>query len=193
MELYEKILIRKEEENPLLMKELSPEDLEILFIKEGKSDKMIASLFNVKSSKITSLRKNYGITLRNSNIKDFLDDDSDSHKELNTIMKNKTFTNENISNISKAVTHFAFRNGPIEDMHADETKNITDEDMKKLNKYMVNRVAYIFNLILEDRWIEFNFLVESTNLFYGGHWDEAVQDDGGIRELFEKKLSKHKN
>lgn len=192
MELYEKLLIRKEEENPLLLQDLTPEDLEILFIKEEKTDKMIASLFDVKTSKITSLRQKYGITLRNSSIKNLLNNDSDIIKSMNATVKSQTFTNENISNISKALTHFAFRNGPIEDMHADETKNITDEDMETLNKYMVNRVAYIFNLILEDRWIEFNFLVESTNLLYGRHWDEAVQDDGGMKELFKKEFNKYK-
>lgn len=91
------------------------------------------------------------------------------------------------------MAHFAFRNGPIEDMHANASKNITNEDMKKLNKYMVNRVAYIFTLIIEDRWMEFNFLVEYMNLMFGHHWDEAIQDDGGMGELFEKEINKFRN
>lgn len=193
MKLYEHFLKRKQEGELLHLEELSSNDLEILFIEESKSDAMIASLFGLKSSKITNLRRKYGITLRNSLIKDFLDAESNVGMELNTNMKGQTLTSENITRISKAVTHFAFRNGPIEDMHADVTKNITDEDMQKLNKYMVNRVAYIFTLILEERWMEFNFLVENMNLMFGQHWDEAVQDDGGMRELFEKEINKFRN
>ncbi|MYL58643.1 hypothetical protein GLW20_14145 [Virgibacillus halodenitrificans] len=190
MKLYEHFLKRKQKGELLHLEELSSNDLEILFIEESKSDAMIASLFGVKSSKITYLRRKYGITIRNSLIKDFLDAESNVGMELNTNMIRQILTSENISKISKAVTHFAFRNGPIEDMHADVTKNITDEDMKKLNKYMVNRVAYIFTLILEDRWMEFNYLVENMNLMFGHHWDEVVQDDGGMRELFEKEINK---
>ena len=193
MKLYEHFLKRKQKGELLHLEELSSNDLGILFIKESKSDAMIASLSGVKSSKITYLRRKYGITLRNSLIKNFLDAESNVGMELNINMKGQTLTSENITKISKAVTHFAFRNGPIEDMHADVTKNITDEDMKKLNKYMVNRVAYIFTLIIEDRWMEFNFLVENMNLMFGHHWDEAVQDDGGMRELFEKEINKFRN
>lgn len=193
MTLYDQFLKRKQEGELLHLEELSSNDLEILFIEESKSDAMIALLFGVNSSKITYLRRKYGITLRNSSIKDYLDTETNVSVELNTNMKGQTLTSENITKISKAVTHFAFRNGPIEDMHADVTKNITDEDMTKLNKYMVNRVAYIFTLILEDRWMELNFLVENMNLMFGHHWDEAVQDDGGMRELFEKEINKLRN
>ena len=190
MTLYESFVKRKQEGEILNIEELSPNDLEKLFIGESKSDAMIASLFEVKSSRITYLRRKYGITIRNSFIKDFLDDQSDVGTELNTDMKEIILTSENITKISKAMVHFAFRNGPIEDMHADVEKNITDEDMKKLNKYMVNRVAYIFTLILEDRWMEFNFLVENIDFMFGHHWDEAIPDDGGMRKLFEKEISK---
>ncbi|SLL37275.1 Uncharacterised protein [Mycobacteroides abscessus subsp. abscessus] len=113
--------------------------------------------------------------------------------ELNADIKEVMISNENITKISKAVVHFAFRNGPIEDMHADVKKNITDEVMKKLNKYMVNRIAYIFTLILEDRWLEFNFLVEQLDFMFGKHWDEAILDDGGMRELFENEINKFRN
>ncbi|HLQ83951.1 MAG TPA: hypothetical protein VK121_08970 [Pseudogracilibacillus sp.] len=193
MKLYEHFLNRKQKGELLNLEELSPKDLEKLFINESKSDAMIASLFGVKSSKITYLRRKYGITIRNSLIKDFLDYESSVGMELNANMKEIILTNENISKISKAVTHFAFRNGPIEDMHADMTKQITDEDMKKLNKYMVNRIAYIFTLILEDRWTEFNFLVENMDFMFGRHWDESFPDDGGMRELFEKEINKFRN
>src|SRR5699024_9483185 len=150
MKLYEHFLKRKQEGELLHLEELSSNDLEILFIEESKSDAMIALLFGVNSSKITYLRRKYGITLRNSLIKDFLDTESNVSVELNSNMKGQTLTSENIIKISKVVTHFAFRNGPIEDMHADVTKNSTDEDITKLHKYMVNRVAYILRTIYKE-------------------------------------------
>jgi len=175
------------------IEELSPKNLEKLFIDESNSDTMIASLFEVKSSEVTYLRRKYGITIRNSVVKNFLDDQPDEVMKLNADIKEITLTNENISKISKAVVHFAFRHGPIEDMHTDTKKNITDENMKKLNKYMVNRIAYLFTLVLEDRWMEFNFLVEQSDSMFGDNWDEAIPDDGGMKELFEDEINKFRN
>ena len=38
------------------------------------------------------------------------------------------------------MTHYAFRNGPVEDMHANG--QLSQQDMKTLNKYMVNRICW---------------------------------------------------
>lgn len=92
MKLYEHFLKRKQEGDMLPLEELSSNDLETLFIDESKSDAMIASLFGVKSSKITYLRHKYGITIRNSLIKGLLDADSNVGMELNTDMKKQTLT-----------------------------------------------------------------------------------------------------
>ena len=46
---------------------------------------------------------------------------------------------ETIDMLSKGITQFAFRSGPVEDMHA--RNKLTKKDMKALNKYMVNRIA----------------------------------------------------
>lgn len=190
MNLYKHFLKRKQKGESLSLEDLSETDLEILFIDEKNSDKMIAALFEVKDSKIISLRQKYGITIKNSLINDFLDNNTDIAKTLNDKMKLETLADKNISKISKAITHFVFRNGPIEDMHADVNKNITDEDMEVLNKYIVNRIAYIFTLISKDQWAEFNFLIESIDLMFGHDWDEATPDDGGIKDLFENEIRK---
>ena len=47
---------------------------------------------------------------------------------------------------------------------------------------MVNRLAYVFTLIVEERWIEFNILVQSNDWMFGHDWDEAEIDDGGMRK-----------
>lgn len=193
MTLFEELLKKKQGGEILTLEELTPEVLEKLFIGESISDNFIASLFDVKSSKITYLRRKYGVTIKNSFIKDILNNKSNGVKEMNAQMKEHILTDKHITKMSKAIVHFAFRNGPIEDMHSDSQKNITDDDMKKLNKYMVNRIAYILTLIKEDRWIEFNYLVETFDLMFGHDWDEAIPDDGGMRNLFEDKISKFKN
>ncbi len=63
MKLYELFRKRKQEGELITLEELSANDLEILFINESKSDNMITSLFEVKSSKITYLRRKFGITI----------------------------------------------------------------------------------------------------------------------------------
>ena len=52
---------------------------------------------------------------------------------------------ETIDMLSKGITQFAFRSGPVEEMH---TRNkLTQKDMKALNKYMVNRIAGLLTAI----------------------------------------------
>ena len=52
---------------------------------------------------------------------------------------------ETIDMLSKGITQFAFRSGPVEEMH---TKNkLTQNDMKTLSKYMTNRIAGLLQTI----------------------------------------------
>ncbi len=190
MQLFEKLLTKKEAGEFISLDELTPESLRELYITEGMSDGRIAELFNVKPSKITHLRRKNGITIRNSIVDEFIDN---VPLEVQKDFRNKIFADEGITKIAKAITHFAFRNGPIEDMHADKTKNITDDDMKILNKYMVNRLAHIFNLIKEDQWLELHFLVDSFDNMYGINWDDAEPDDGGMKELLLDRLESFRN
>lgn len=46
---------------------------------------------------------------------------------------------ETIDMISKAITQYAFRSGPVEEMHS--RGKLTQKDMKTLNKFMTNRIA----------------------------------------------------
>jgi hypothetical protein len=110
-----------------------------------------------------------------------------SDKKINTKMKKTITSTVNADTIAKAITHFAFRNGPIEDMHANREKQITDEDMKILNKFMHNRLTYVFELILKDRWAEFAFLIDAHK-FYGSQWDKAEPDDGGMKKYIQWQL-----
>lgn len=190
MRLYDKFSNRKKLGENIDLDELTPEKLRILFIEEGISDGRIAELFDVKPSKITYLRRKNEITIRNSIVDEFI---NNIPKEIDEKSKEELFNDGNITKIAKAITHFSFRNGPIENMHADRNKNITDQDMKVLNKYMVNRLAYIFSLMIEDRWFEFNFLINSMDKMFGHGWDEADPDDGGMGELLKSELDRYRN
>lgn len=53
-----------------------------------------------------------------------------------------------IHKLSIVTTHYVFRNGPVEDMHAQG--KLSDNSIMILNKFIVNRLAYIFSLILDE-------------------------------------------
>jgi hypothetical protein len=52
---------------------------------------------------------------------------------------------ETIDMLSKGITQFAFRSGPVEEMHA--SNKLTQKDMKTLNKFMINRIAGLLTTI----------------------------------------------
>lgn len=98
---------------------------------------------------------------------------------------NKRQASEFVNAIAKALTHFAFRNGPVEDMHA--KGKLTQKDMKTLNKFMVNRMAYAIDLLFSDDTIDkFNSLVYFHDRNYGHEWDYAKLDDGDFEEIYER-------
>ncbi len=80
---------------------------------------------------------------------------------------------ENIDCISKAITRFAFRDGPIENMHA--INQLSEDDMKTLNIYMVNRLAGILTAIADDNWLGLEELLSSYKI-HDTQWDVAVPD-----------------
>lgn len=192
MGLFEVLSNKKDNGEELKIEDLSSEDLRKMYIEENKTDFMIADLFNVKKSKVTYMRRKMGITIRNAMIDDYLTNQSEA-VEVNRLVKEKILVEDNIDMISKAITHFALRNGPVEDMHADPDSQLSESDMKTLNKYMVNRLAYVFKLIIENRWMEFDYLIKSIDFWSGHNWDKAEPDDGGIREEFEEAMRNFRN
>lgn len=80
---------------------------------------------------------------------------------------------ETIDMISKAITQFAFRSGPVEDMHA--RNKLTQKDMKALNKFMVNRIAGLFTAISKGDIV----IVLRVLTFYASlssDWDSCKPD-----------------
>ena len=52
---------------------------------------------------------------------------------------------ETIDMLSKGITQFAFRSGPVEEMHS--KGKLTQKDMKTLNKFMINRIAGLLQTV----------------------------------------------
>ncbi|QDY83492.1 hypothetical protein FQU75_08730 [Paenibacillus polymyxa] len=190
MGIFKEFEAKKAAGEELSIDDLTQEDLKTMFIDEQISDYMIAQLFDVKESKITYRRRKYGITIRNSTLDDYLLVKTEHAKQMNGRVKAELLVEENLTMIAKSLTHFAFRNGPVEDMHANPNNQLSETDMETLNKFMVNRMAYIFKLIIAERWIELDFLIRNTDQWYGHGWDDAIPDDGNTRKIIESMLKK---
>ena len=52
---------------------------------------------------------------------------------------------ETIDMLSKGITQFAFRSGPVEEIHS--RGKLIQKDMETLNKYMVNRIAGLLQTV----------------------------------------------
>jgi hypothetical protein len=179
MSLFDELDACKKNGKRLQIQDLNRNELKQLFFDESVSDNRMAELFGVNRSKVTYLRRKFGITLKKLIPEDLIMYKSDSALKENLAHKDEVFNKDNIDIISKAITHFVFRNGPIEDMHADQNSKLTDDDMRKLNVYMVNRIAAVFNVIMSNRWYEFEFLINTYSL-YSRDWDKAKIDDADI-------------
>ena len=184
--MYNQLVKKKQLGEMLDFNNIQPEELNLLFYNHSAGQ--IAELYETTESKVRYKMKKWGINLRNQIVDDFFDN-PERFAELHADARKDLKTLDNLTPISKAITHFAFRNGPVENMHADG--KLSEKDMMTLNKFMVNRLAYVFSLIIDERWAEFEFLVEMTNKWYGHDWDDAIPDDGGTRYMFKKIYGKN--
>lgn len=77
--------------------------------------------------------------------------------------------------LCRGIAHYIFRNGPVEDMHADG--KLSDDDMKVLNKFMINRLGKLYDLFIKNKLnIEVLYsLCISEN--YGIQWDDFENID----------------
>lgn len=80
-----------------------------------------------------------------------------------------------INYFSKSITAYAFRNGPIEDMHTNPKMGLGQKEMKILNKYMVNRLAGLFMMFKKG---EFESIEETLRFHYSTTttWDDPEPD-----------------
>jgi hypothetical protein len=165
--------------------DITDEGLKHLYYDDELTDSQIADIFGVTKGKVTYKRKKFGITIKNMVYQEFMNQNSDLFNELNSNSKERLLKRENIDFISKAITHFVFRNGPVEDMHANN--QLSEVDMKTLNKYMVNRIAGLLTAIADNNWLQLELLLSYYKLF-GTEWDMAEPDMKEINSAIKHAL-----
>lgn len=184
---YEELLKMKQSGINLNWDEISKEQLESLFIDENISNNTIAELYNVSPDKVRYKRKKWGISFFSSKslYRSFAADNEELLLTLNEDSKERLMGKENIDWIAKALTHYLFRNGPVEDMHANN--QLSQQDMKTLNKYMVNKIAGLLSLINDGEWLKIEMLLAFLSN-YGTEWDPAEIDTKDIDTIFQHTL-----
>lgn len=184
---YEELVKMKNEGMQMDWNSITKIQLEKLFVEERISDSLIADLYKVSKNQVRYKRKKWNIAPFSSNyiFKRYKEENSTLFESLNSGAKSRLFKSENIDWISKAFTHYFFRNGPVEDMHANG--QLSQEDMKTLNKYMVNRIAGLLKLINDGEWIKIELMLNLLQ-YYGKDWDKAVYDNSEIEFIFRDAL-----
>lgn len=162
--------------------------LKHLYYDENLSDAVIAEKFGVSKNQVSYKRRKFGISIRDKVIIDVLNNQEEIMKEINEKSREKIINDMDIDAVSKAITHFAFRNGPIENMHS--MGQLTEEDMKILNRFMVNRIAGLLDTMRKGEWLKLDILLHYYNTFFGTEWDKAEIDTKEIDELYEYEVNK---
>lgn len=163
-------------------------EMERLYYDENLSDSLIAERFGVSKSEVKKKRKLYNISIRMHSIdtafteyqrlldQQFQNENpdllslEDVHVLLNQEAKRRLVQSENIDALAKALTHYIFRHGPVENMHANG--QLSQEDMKTLNEYMVNHLSWILTCVFEGDWMRLELLFNNLS-HYGKQWDPA--------------------
>lgn len=171
-------------------KDITKKDLGYLYYEQNMSDPAIAELYGVTKNQVRYKRNKYGISIRDKIFTDFISSDSEHFKNLNSDSKDRLLKPENIDGIAKSLTHHIFRNGPVEDMHA--AGQLSEEDMKTLNKYMVNRLAGILVAVYENKWLQLELLHDFLKEF-GDQWDPAEPDMRDLDLIWERNINLIKN
>lgn len=89
-----------------------------------------------------------------------------------------------IRNLAVALSIYCFRNGPVEDMHSgsvsylnatpdthpESISQLSQEDMKTLNKYMVDKLGFVLTLLVNERYLELKDIL-TFPMLCGSDWD----------------------
>lgn len=188
-DLYEELTKRKNEGEILNWNLITKKELEELF--RNHSDNTIAELYEVTAYQVKKQRNKWNIKQYNYAIQEslqtFLSEDKNKtlFENLNKNSKERLLSDRSKDILPIALTHYLFRNGPVEDMHADG--KLSQNDMKILNKFMVNRIAGLLETIDKGEWLKLELLFNFYSLF-GKDWDKPVPDTDEIDALFSNKF-----
>ena len=174
-----------EKNNKKVWENITKEELWELCVEKGQPDSMIAQIYGVTKGQVAYKRKKMGIT-QNVIIVEQAIYDPDYLTKANEEAKN-TLTNSSIPMLSRAITHYVFRNGPVEDMHS--AGKLNDNDMETLNKYINNKLATLIYLLKEDKWFKLLGVIYAFEL-YGKNWDEPEIEEGEVEEICKEVIRK---
>lgn len=176
-DLYQELIDKKNKGEELDWNNIKKEELEELF--RNHSNNAIAELYGVSGYKFKKQREKWNIKQYNYAIeaafKEFFSDENNRilYENSNIISKERLLSEDNRDFIPIALTHYLFRNGPVEDMHADG--KLSQDDMKTLNKFMVNRIAGLLQVINNGEWLKLELLLNYYRNF-GTNWDKPIPD-----------------
>ncbi len=184
---YEELKKLKENGTKLDWENIEKEQLEELFINEDLPSSFIADLYDVSKSKVNYKRSKWNITVNSAKYfyKNYVENNKEVFEKLNNKAKERLLDKKNIDWLSKALTHYVFRNGPVEDIHSNG--NLSQQDMKILNKYMVNQFANLLSLVLDNEWLKIELLLNYLAV-YGHDWDKAEIDLKEIDTMFNNAI-----
>lgn len=186
---YEQLNNRKQKGIKLDFDKITKEQLEKLFIDESIPNSIIADLYDVSAEKVKNKRYKWNIKINSA--KYLYSKTKKNNKELfdnlNKQSRERLLDKNNIEWLSKALTHYLFRNGPIEDMHSNG--QFSQDDMKTLNKFMVNRIAGLLKLIDDGEFLKIDLLFNTFIYRYcGSNWDKVTYDTDEIDYVFNNTI-----
>ncbi|MCM3742931.1 hypothetical protein M3193_02135 [Sporosarcina luteola] len=116
---------------------------------------------------------------------------------------------DSLSEVSRKVVHFIFRNGIVEDMHAGKfsvhkyeeipkgtpieiISQLSDPDMMALNKYMMDRVGYLLKLLQSSDYTKLHYVLNEHD-DEDANWDmpNTHEVENEINELICKEMEFH--
>ena len=166
-------------------RKISREILEKLYYEQGMSDRQIAEIYGVSEGAVQYRRKKYGISFERKLIRQLVNN-RELWEKCNAESRERLCTEENIDRLAKALTVFAFRNGPIESMHTQG--KLSQSDMKILNKYMVDRMASVLQVVFAEEWIKLEILCDYFQDYFS-EWDSAVPDQDDLEGICQTVIS----
>ncbi|MDD4796769.1 MAG: hypothetical protein PHO66_03260 [Eubacteriales bacterium] len=171
-DLYTQYLARKEEGTLSPWESLTKAELRKLYSNPAVFDTDVARLFDISVSKVRYRRKKYGLDRQHIGFLKFFGDAKNPQlRQLQQGAKDRLFGD--IDQLAIGLAHYFFRNGPVEDMHANG--QLSDDDIKTLNKYIVDRIARALLLATESRWLELEVLL-AFYMEYGAGGDKPDRD-----------------
>lgn len=99
---------------------------------------------------------------------------------------------EHIAKIAKASTYFIFRNGPVNKLLKEN--KISDEELKEMQEYMQNHLAYLYEVLLEEGNLKkYELIMNTMNQFYVNDNTKVELVDDGFDSLYDQLFPKSSN